>query len=173
MGRRPVYEGRLLRVYEDTVRLPDGGEARREVVVHRGAVAIVATTDDRRIVLVRQWRHATGRALWELPAGTREPDELPADTARRELTEETGYRALDWRELGHGPVSPGYSSEEIWFFAAGGLSAGTSSPDADELLDVGVFDLVELARMAHTGEVDLKTLAGLALSGVQLDGHDG
>ncbi len=107
LRRRPVYEGRLLHVFEDTVRLPSGREARREVVEHIGAVTVVATDADARVVLVRQWRHATGRALWELPAGTREPGEDPAATARRELTEETGYGAREWRELGHGPVSPG------------------------------------------------------------------
>ncbi len=169
MRRRRVYEGKLLRVFEDTVRLPEGREARREVVEHVGAVTVVASADDDRVVLVRQWRHAAGRALWELPAGTREPDEDPAATARRELTEETGYAATEWRELGHGPVSPGYSSEEIWFFEAKGLSAGESTPDADELLDVELFDAPQLTAMARAGEIDLKTLAGLALAGVALD----
>jgi ADP-ribose pyrophosphatase len=173
VGRRPVFEGRLLHVFEDTVRLPAGREARREVVEHIGAVAVVATADDNRVVLVRQWRHAVARALWELPAGTREKDEDPAETAHRELTEETGYRASRWRELGHGPVSPGYSSEEIWFFAAEGLTAGDTAPDADELLDVDLFDATQLADLARRGEVDLKTLAGLALTGVHLEHADG
>jgi ADP-ribose pyrophosphatase len=170
--RRPVYEGRLLHVFEDTVRLPHGGEARREVVEHIGAVTIAAIDDRGRVVLVRQWRHAAGRALWELPAGTREPDEDPATTARRELTEETGYGAAEWREMGHGPVSPGYSSEEIWFFEARGLTGGESAPDPDELLDVELFDAAQLTGLARRGEVDLKTLAGLALAGIALD-HNG
>jgi ADP-ribose pyrophosphatase len=168
-----VYDGRLLHVFEDTVRLPSGREARREVVEHIGAVTVVAVDDDDRVILVRQWRHATGRALWELPAGTRETDEDPAATARRELNEETGYHAAVWRELGHGPVTPGYSSEEIWFFAARGLQAGVSSPDVDELLDVELFDAHQLASLARRGEVDLKTLAGLALAGVAMDTADG
>jgi ADP-ribose pyrophosphatase len=173
LRRRPAYEGKLLHVFEDTVRMPHGGEARREVVEHIGAVTVVATDDQDRVVLVRQWRHATGRALWELPAGTREPGEDPAATARRELTEETGYTATRWRELGHGPVSPGYSSEEIWFFEARGLVTGDSTPDVDELLDVEVFNASQLAALARGGEVDLKTLAGLALAGVALDHADG
>ena len=168
LRRRAAYDGKLLHVFEDTVMLPAGREARREVVEHPGAVTVVATDESGRVVLVRQWRHATGRALWELPAGTREPDEEPSATARRELTEETGYAALEWSELGHGPVSPGYSSEEIWFFSARGLTAGSSTPDADELLDVGLFDTAELAGLARAGEVDLKTLAGLALAGIRL-----
>lgn len=168
VGRRPIFEGRLLRVFEDTVRLPGGDTAGREVVEHRGAVAVVATDEDGRVVLVRQWRHAVRRALWELPAGTRDAGEQPSQTATRELTEETGYSASSWRELGHGPVSPGYSSEELWFYAASGLRAGSTSPDADELLDVELFDATQLAGLAQRGEVDLKTLAGLALAGIPI-----
>lgn len=173
LHRRSVFDGRLLRVFEDTVRLPSGTEARREVVEHPGAVTVVASDERDRVILVRQWRHAVGRALWELPAGTRETGENPAATARRELTEETGYAAAEWRELAHGPVSPGYSSEEIWFYAAHGLTAGASAPDADELLDVELFDASQLARLARLGEVDLKTLAGLALGGMRLGSADG
>ena len=164
LGRRRVFEGRLLRVSDDTVRLPGGAEAHREVVEHPGAVAIVPALEDGRIVLVRQWRHAVGRALWELPAGTRDASEDPAGTARRELAEETGYSASRWRALGRGPVSPGYSSEEIHFFLATGLQAGEVSPDPDELLDIAAFDRHELAALAARGEVDLKTIAGLALA---------
>lgn len=173
LARRPVYDGRLLHVFEDTVRLPAGRQARREVVEHIGAVAVVATATDGRVVLVRQWRHAMRRALWEVPAGTREPGEDVDETARRELLEETGYTAARWRELGHGAVSPGYSSEEIWFYLAGELTGGASTPDADELLDVQLFSAAEIARMAGAGEVDLKTLSGLALAGVRLDRVDG
>ncbi|HEY8755351.1 MAG TPA: NUDIX hydrolase, partial [Candidatus Dormibacteraeota bacterium] len=78
LRRRTVYEGKLLHVFEDTVRLPGGREAGREVVEHPGAVTVVASDDSDRVVLVRQWRHAVGRALWELPAGTREKGEQPA-----------------------------------------------------------------------------------------------
>ena len=173
ISRHEAFRGRLLHVFEDTVRLPSGAEASREVVEHIGAVTVVATDDADRVVLVRQWRHAAGRALWELPAGTREAYEDPAATARRELTEETGYAASTWRELGKGFVSPGYSSEEIWFFHASGLTAGDTSPDADELLDVELFDAAGLRGLARSGEIDLKTLAGLALAGRGLAAADG
>jgi ADP-ribose pyrophosphatase len=171
-SERP-FIGKLLAVRVDQVALPDGRRARREIVEHAPAIAAVPLLDDGRVVLVRQWRHAAGRSLWELPAGTREVGEKPAATARRELIEETGYRARDWREMAHGPVSPGYSSEEIWFFAASGLTAGATSPDADELLDVKLFAVTEIADLARLGEVDLKTLAGLALAGITLGGAGG
>lgn len=168
-----MYDGRLLHVFEDTVRLPSGREGRREVIEHPGAVAVVATAGDGRVVLVRQWRHPLRRALWEVPAGTREPGEDPSDTAQRELAEETGYTAGRWRELGHAAVSPGYSSEEIWFYLAGDLTGGTSAPDADEVLDVELFSATDIARMAAAGAVDLKTVSGLALAGIRLDHADG
>ncbi len=172
LARRTVFDGRLLHLFDDTVRLPSGAAAHREVVEHAGAVTVVARDDEGRVVLVRQWRHAVQRALWELPAGTRESGEDPDATARRELTEETGYAASRWRELGHGPVSPGYSSEEIWFFAADGLTAGETRPDVDELMDVELFDGPTLTELARRGELDLKTLAGLALAGVHLAALD-
>jgi ADP-ribose pyrophosphatase len=166
VSRRPIYEGRLLRVYEDDVRLPDGRLARREVVHHRGAVAVVATVPGGGIVLVRQWRHACGGALWEVPAGTRDEGEDPAVTARRELTEETGYTAARWRPLGEACVSPGYSREILTFFRAEGLTAGTASTDPDELLDVRTFEPAEVTALAREGLTDCKTLAGLALAGL-------
>jgi len=164
--RRPVYEGRLLHVVEDEVRLPTGHTARREVVHHRGAVAIVATVPGGGVLLVRQWRHAVGGALWEVPAGTRDAGEDPAVTARRELEEETGYTAARWRRLGEAVVSPGYSGELLTFFAAGELTAGNAAADPDELLDVRAFDPVEVVGLVREGLTDCKTLAGLALAGL-------
>ncbi len=166
VSRRPVYDGRLLHVYEDEVRLPDGHQARREIVHHRGAVAIVATVSAGGILLVRQWRHACEGALWEIPAGTRNEGEDPAVTARRELQEETGYTAAGWRALGEACVSPGYSREILWFFRAEGLSEGAAATDPDELLDVRIFQPGELAELVRTGQTDCKTLGGLALAGL-------
>jgi ADP-ribose pyrophosphatase len=163
--RRPVFEGRLLRVYQDRVRLPDGHEAGREIVHHRGAVAVVPIAPDGRVVLVRQWRHAVERALWEIPAGTRDEGEEPFVTAQRELEEETGYRAVKWRSLGQACVSPGYSREMLWFFFAEGLEEGTAATDPDENLDVRLFEPREVLQLVSAGATDLKTLAGLALAG--------
>jgi ADP-ribose diphosphatase len=166
--RRPAFDGRLLHVYDDEVRLPTGRPARREVVDHPGAVAVVATVPAGAIVLVRQWRHAVGGALWELPAGTRNAGEDPAATARRELEEETGYTAARWRPLGEAWVSPGYSRELLSFFRAEGLSAGEAATDPDELLDVRTFEPAEIGGLARAGLTDCKTLGGLALAGLLL-----
>ena len=165
LSRTPVFDGRLLKVYQDSVRLPDGRQAGREIVHHRGAVAVVAVAADGRVVLVRQWRHAMERAVWEIPAGTRDEGEEPAVTARRELAEETGYTAASWSSLGEAAVSPGYSQETLWFFLAEGLTDGEASTDTDETLDVRLFSGDEVLELVRAGATDMKTLAGLALAG--------
>jgi len=165
VSRREVFAGRLLHVYQDEVRLPDGRLAGREVVHHRGAVAVVPVAPDGRVVLVRQWRHAMERALWEVPAGTRDVDEEPFATAQRELSEETGFTAATWHPLGETCVSPGYSRELMWFFLASDLTPGETSTDPDEKLDVRLFTAAEIGELAAVGATDLKTLAGLALAG--------
>ena len=160
-----VHAGRLLTVYEDEVSLVDGTRAHREVVVHPGAVALIAIDDEDRVVLVRQWRHAVGRALWELPAGTRDPGEPPEETATRELAEETGMRATSIVSLAAVPLTPGYSTEIMYFFLATGLSPGPTNRDADERMDVAHHDRAAVAALIRAGEVDCKTIAGLGLAG--------
>lgn len=164
-SRRDIYTGRLLTFYEDDVVLADGTRAQREVVAHPGAVAIVPIDGEGRVILVRQWRHAVGRALWELPAGTRDKDEDPARTAERELAEETGMRALRIAPLAAAPLTPGYSTEVMHFFVATGLTQGPTDRDADERMDVGRFDRDGIATLVRLGEVDVKTIAGLGLAG--------
>ena len=164
-SRRMIYIGRLLTFYEDDVTLADGTRAQREVVAHPGAVAIVAIDKDDRVVLVRQWRHAAGRALWELPAGTRDSDEAPARTAERELAEETGLRATQIRPLASAPLTPGYSTEVMHFFLATGLTQGPTDRDVDERMDVDRFDRDAIATLVRQGDVDVKTIAGLGLAG--------
>jgi len=164
-SRRVIYEGRLLTFYEDDVLLADGTRAQREVVAHPGAVAIVPIDAGDRVVLVRQWRHAAGRALWELPAGTRDGGEAPARTAERELAEETGFRAARITPLATAPLTPGYSTEVMHFFLATGLTEGPTDRDIDERMDVGRFDRAGVAALVRAGEVDVKTIAGLGLAG--------
>jgi ADP-ribose pyrophosphatase len=171
-ARRTIYSGRLLTIHEDDVSLVDGTPAHREVVAHPGAVAIVAVDDADRVVLVRQWRHAVGRALWELPAGTRDPGEPPAHTAERELAEETGLRATSLRALIAAPLTPGYSTEVMHFFLATGLTDGPTDRDIDERMDVAHLSHEAVADLIRAGDVDVKTIAGLGLAGwsTRIDG---
>jgi ADP-ribose pyrophosphatase len=164
-ARRTVYKGRLLTIHEDDVTLVDGTQAHREVVAHPGAVAIVAIDREGDVVLVRQWRHALERALWELPAGTRDPGEEPQLTAERELAEETGLRASSLRRLETAPLTPGYSTEVMHFFLATGLTDGPTDRDVDERMDVMHHSREAVAALIRAGEVDVKTIAGLALAG--------
>jgi ADP-ribose pyrophosphatase len=163
--RRTVFQGRLLTVHDDTVETADGNLAGREIVEHPGAVAIVAADDEGRVILVRQWRHAIGRAVWEIPAGTLTPGEDPEVAARRELAEETGYTAEVWERLGSGPVAPGYSAEILHLFAARRLRPGEPHTDPDEHVIARLFTAAEADRLIADDAVDVKTIAGLALAG--------
>lgn len=169
-GRRTVFEGRLLTVHADEVTTPDGSTATREIVEHPGAVAVVASDGEGRILLVRQWRHALGKALWEIPAGTLNRQEDPEAAARRELAEETGYDATVWESLGAGAVAPGYSGEVVHFFAARQLTEGEAHPDPGETLVARLFTPAGLSRLVAEGSVDVKTIAGLALAGFSIRG---
>jgi ADP-ribose pyrophosphatase len=118
-----LAQGKLLRMRRDMVMMPDGSVAGRELIEHPGAVAIVALDDDDRVLLIRQYRHPVGAVLWEIPAGLRDVDGEPVlHTAQRELAEETGYRAADWRVLADYFSSPGYSTERLRIFLARGLT---------------------------------------------------
>ncbi|HYA00010.1 MAG TPA: NUDIX hydrolase [Candidatus Binatia bacterium] len=164
--RRTVFQGRLLTLHCDTVQTAAGSRATREVLDHPGAVGIVATDSQGRILLVRQWRHAVGRALWEIPAGTLGRGEEPEAAARRELAEETGYAASRWRRLGAGPSAPGYSGEILHFYAASELTLGEAHTDPDEVLVSRLFTAEEVGRLVADDEVDIKTVAGLCLAGL-------
>lgn len=169
LGREVRHSGSYLTLHLDIVADADGEPHSREVVIHPGAVAIVPLLDDGRVLLVRQYRHAVGEILLELPAGTldRAEDrstEDPAAAARRELAEETGYSAADWQLLGRFFTAPGFATEEMFLYLARGLAPvdGYAGPAADERLDVVPTDWVDALRMAERGEIrDAKTVAGL------------
>ena len=125
-----LARGSLLRMRTDTVRMPGGETADREVVEHPGAVAVLALDDAGRVLMIRQYRHPVGRLLWEIPAGLRDmPGEPLLAAAERELLEETGYRAADWRVLVDFFTSPGFSTERLRIFLASGPDAGPGRPD--------------------------------------------
>ena len=164
--RRSLYQGRILHVFDDQVRLEDGRLTQRELVEHPGAVCIVAVDGEGRIGMVRQWRHPAGRALWELPAGTRDhPGEPTAATASRELREEMQASAATWRFAGSWPLAPGYSSEVMHFYVAEGISSWPGASDPDEQLERAWFTPEEARERIREGSVDVKTIAGLALAG--------
>jgi ADP-ribose pyrophosphatase len=166
--RRVLHEGRYLTFCVDTIRDPDGGIHVREVAEHPGAIAVVAVDGDD-VLLVRQFRHAAGEALLEIPAGTRDPrpdgSVEPADeTAIRELAEETGYRARSWRHLGAFWSAPGFTSELMHLYLALDLVPidGYAGPEADERLELVRLPWRQAVEMAIQGRVrDAKTLVGL------------
>ncbi len=165
-----VYAGRLFQVYRDQVRLPEGREVTREVVRHPGSVAIVPRDAQGRIVLVRQFRYAVSRELWEVPAGTCDhPDESLHETAQRELAEETGLKAGRITLLGRAYLAPGWATELMTFFLAEELSPTKAYADLDESFKVNPFDLHDLRVLRTTGEIeDAKTLLGLAWIGLDI-----
>lgn len=167
LSQEEQFRGRLLRLTVDVIRVSSGSEARREVVHHPGGVGVVPVGDDGSILLVRQYRHAAGESLWEIPAGGREEGESVLETARRELREETGYGAESWLALGATYLAPGYSTELLWYFRATGVARlGDPDPDPDEVLEARWFTAAEVQELAYQGQLrDAKTLAGLVLAG--------
>lgn len=161
LASREVYRGRIIRVREDTVLLPNGKEGRREVVEHPGGVGILALDGDD-VLLVRQYRYAFSRVLTEIPAGKREPGEEPSVTARRELKEEIGAEAEKWTELGALIASPGCYGETLYLYLAQELTFGATHPDEDEFLDVLRMPFDRAVEQCMRGELtDAKTVAAL------------
>jgi ADP-ribose pyrophosphatase len=158
------WSGRRIRIRLDEVERADGHRTTREIVEHPGAVAILAW-DGARVAMVRQWRHATGHSLLEIPAGTLEPDEPPAATARRELAEEMGLSASTWEE---GPLfftAPGFCDELMHVFLATDLRTadGDAAADADEHLEPSWMPLADALAACDDGTIqDAKTIAALA-----------
>jgi len=162
IGGEVVYAGRLLKVHRDRVRLPDGGESVREYIRHPGAVAIVALFDDGRVLLERQFRYPLGRAFIEIPAGKLEAGEDHLQTGQRELLEETGYVAAEWRKLGHVHNAIGYSDEVIEIWLARGLEMRQQALAEGEFLEVFSLPLAEAQAMTRDGRItDVKTITGL------------
>jgi ADP-ribose pyrophosphatase len=159
---REVYRCRIFHVTEDRAVDPKTGfEIKRSVVRHGGSAAMMAVDDRKRLLLVRQYRLPAAKYLWELPAGTVDPGEKPLQTARRELIEETGYRARTWRKLASFFVSPGYVEERMTIYLATDLTAGKATPMDDERIEARWFTTAEIAKLIRAGAiVDAKTIIG-------------
>jgi ADP-ribose pyrophosphatase len=171
---RTIFQGRVFNLQIETIRLPKGGELQAEIIRHPGSVVIVPITAENEVILVRQYRPAIGRWVWELPAGSLKPGEDVERAARRECQEETGLMPSQLERMGSYFPTPGYCDEEMTFFKATGLR--TPGPedeeahrDEDEDIEARAFAHAELRRMIELGElIDLKTLAGLNLIDFQL-----
>ena len=163
LDSRLIYDGTIVHLYRDTVCLPNGREAFREVIRHNGAVAVVALFDDGTVLMEEQFRYPLGQVLLEIPAGKLDgPDEDPCEAARRELREETGFTARQMTPIGDYYPSPAILSEVIHLYVARGLSAGERSPDEDEFLRVRRMPLSDLIRRICAGEIpDGKTQTAL------------
>lgn len=161
IATREIFDGKIFRVRLDTVE-QDGKRLDMELVVHPGSLAIAALPADDTLVLVRQYRHAAGRSLWEIPAGTAEPGEPHDAGARRELREETGCLADSWELLGSLYPTPGFCTERVAMYVARGLHIGPAEPQEDERIEVRHVSFRDAWRMQASGEiVDMKTMVAL------------
>jgi ADP-ribose pyrophosphatase len=164
-----VYQGPLFRILHDKLIEPGGRESERDVIRHNGSVVILALDNSKSkknpwIVIERQYRHAANQYLWELPAGKLEPGEDALVGAKRELEEETGYRAAKWKPLVEYYASPGFLGESMKVFVAEGLLAGDAHPEDDEQIEFRLVRLSEVLKMIDKGAIlDGKTLTGVLL----------
>jgi ADP-ribose diphosphatase len=162
LSSKTVFKGKVVTVKVEQVVEPGRIMAEREMVCHSGSVVVLPHLDDGRVLLVRQYRHAAGQALWELVAGGIERGETPKEAARRELLEETGYRARRLTPLFDFFPSPGVLTERMFLVEARGLTLTQAQPEADEYIRVGRFTRRQLEEMLEARNIkDGKTLAGL------------
>jgi ADP-ribose pyrophosphatase len=176
VSSRNVFSGPVFRVVSQRVEEPDGVLVRRDIVRHHGSIVILALAEDEaeaeaeagsaarspRVLLERQYRHAAGARLWELPAGSLEPGENKLAAAKRELLEETGFTAARWQRALFFYVSPGFLDESMQVFLARKLKKGQAQPEDDERIATRFFPLSQAVRMAMTGKIkDAKTIASL------------
>ena len=160
-----LMKGRAFAIRRDHLKTPDGHETKLEIIEHSGSVVIIPVDEMGNMLLVRQYRHATGGDLLELPAGTLDDDEAPEACAAREIREETGMQAGSLAKLGDFYLAPGYSTEFMHVFLATNLSHNPLEADEDEFLSVEFVPVAEAIQMAERGEIpDAKSLAALFLA---------
>jgi 8-oxo-dGTP pyrophosphatase MutT (NUDIX family) len=160
-----LLQGRTFKVRQDTLKTPDGHETRLEIIEHGGSVVLIPLDSDGNILFIRQYRHATGGELLELPAGTRDAEEPYEECAAREIREETGMEAGRLQKVGEFYLAPGYSSEFMAVFLATGLKHNPLDPDEDEFLQVEKIPVNDVTAMFERGDVpDSKSLAAWLLA---------
>ena len=165
IGSENIFDGNLLHVKRDTVKLPNGGEATREWIKHPGASAVIPLTDDGQVILVKQYRYPIGCITLEIPAGKLDaPDEDPLLCAERELSEETGYEAEKITKLTTVATTVGFSNEYIHLYAATGLTAGKQHTDEDEFINVVKMPLAKAVELVLNGEIyDAKSVTAILM----------
>jgi ADP-ribose pyrophosphatase len=164
-----VFRGRVIQVNIERVRLPNGRVADLEIIHHPGGAAVVAIDSERRVCVLRQFRHAANGWLWELPAGKIDNREPPLQTAQRELTEEAGVTAEHWESLADYVTSPGVFTEVVHLFLATGLGQATAALEEHEVLEVHWKPFDEVLEMARTGELrDGKSVVGILRAATRL-----
>ena len=165
LGSKIIHQGRAMTLRVDHLRTPDGRTVKYDIVEHHGSVILVPVDENGKIYFVRQYRHAAGQELLELPAGTIEPGEAPEPCAAREVREETGMEAANIKEIGGFYLAPGYSTEFMHVFLATGLSHNPLEADADEFLSVETLSFDDAFKLAASGSLpDAKSLAALLLA---------
>jgi ADP-ribose pyrophosphatase len=163
--RTTLHKGRVVELVSENITLENGVTTDMEFVHHPGATAIVPMLTAAKVILIRQYRHALGDYIWEIPAGTLDPEESAMACAQRELVEETGYAAQSWHQLGEITPVPGYSDERICIYLAQNMAQTSQNLDEDELVEVHIVDFDEAIDMIHRGKIqDGKTIAGLFLA---------
>ena len=164
MARR-VYAGRVVGLNIESLTLPNGEYQELEIVRHPGGAAVVALDEEQRVCLLRQFRHAAGGWLWELPAGKLEKEEEPQTTASRELAEEAGLRAGHWQQLGTVLTTPGFCDEKIHLYLARQLVPVTAHPERDEVIEIHWLTIGRAIELVRNGTIhDAKTMLGLLLA---------
>ncbi|WP_341877519.1 NUDIX hydrolase [Defluviitalea saccharophila] len=162
VSREEIYKGAIVSLVKDTITLPNGKTAQREVVLHNGASAVVPMDNEGNILLVRQYRHPAGKELLEIPAGLLEDGEDPLECAKRELEEETGYKASEFSHIFSTYSAIGFCTEKIHIYLAKGLYEGKQNLDEDEFVNIEKYPLEEALQMIFDGRIeDGKTVCGI------------
>lgn len=162
VSSKKIYEGYVINVRVDTVKLPDGSEAFRDIAEHPGGVGIVAVTDDKKVILVKQYRKPIEKVIYEIPAGKLDKGEQPLTCGIRELEEETGFKCREMTYLGYMYPSPGFTDEITHIYFTDSLMRGEAHPDEDEFLDVEAIELKKVKEMILNNEInDAKTVFGI------------
>ena len=165
-----MHEGKVFRLDRENVTLENGLTIDLDIIHHPGASAIIPFTENNTLLMIKQYRHAAGGFIWEIPAGTLDPDEAPLHCAKRELIEETGFSAKAWQKLGEITPLPGYSDERIHIFLATDLTPAEQDLDMDEILHVHKISFDNAIEMVRRGEIeDGKTISGLFMASLWLN----